>query len=310
MNITLNIVLFCATDRGLNFLLKIHQLFPSAKLIVISFSETQWEPRYLNNIQSATKEFNSKFYLWNDIRNMPEHFWSELSIDIIFVVSWRYMISPTIYKKAKIGSYLFHDSLLPEYRGFSPTVWSIINGKNYTGVTLLEIDEKLDSGDIVDQIKVPIHIDDKISDVMNRVTKTYLNLLEKNIKNIINGEITTVHQDHSIASYTRKRLPSDNLINWDLSTIEIYNFIRALSKPYPGAFTFLNGTRLIIWQAKPVENSTKFIGIPGRLIKIVSGEGVIVCTGKGYIIVNKVQYENQEAQCASLILNSLDISLG
>jgi len=283
---------------------------PEANLIVISFVETPWEPKYLNNIKSETKAFNGRFYLWDDIREMPEAYWSELAIDIIFVVSWRYMIPSTIYNKAKIGSYLFHDSLLPEYRGFSPTVWSIINGKKYTGVTLLEIDQKVDSGDIVDQIKIPIHIDDKISGVMKRVTQTCLDLLEKNINNIINGEINTIHQDHSTATYTQKRLPSDNLIDWKLSTIEVYNFIRALSRPYPGAFTFINKTKLIIWQAKLVESSTEFIGIPGCLMKITPGEGVLVNTGGGYIMVTEVQYENQEPQCASLILNSLNICLG
>jgi len=306
----LNIILFCATDRGLKFLLKVQELMPEANLIVISFVETPWEPKYLNNIKSETKAFNGRFYLWDDIREMPEAYWSELAIDIIFVVSWRYMIPSTIYNKAKIGSYLFHDSLLPEYRGFSPTVWSIINGKKYTGVTLLEIDQKVDSGDIVDQIKIPIHIDDKISGVMKRVTQTCLDLLEKNINNIINGEINTIHQDHSTATYTQKRLPSDNLIDWKLSTIEVYNFIRALSRPYPGAFTFINKTKLIIWQAKLVESSTEFIGIPGCLMKITPGEGVLVNTGGGYIMVTEVQYENQEPQCASLILNSLNICLG
>jgi len=306
----LNIILFCATDRGLIFLLKVQELMPEANLIVISFVETPWEPKYLNNIKSETKAFNGRFYLWDDIREMPEAYWSELAIDIIFVVSWRYMIPSTIYNKAKIGSYLFHDSLLPEYRGFSPTVWSIINGKKYTGVTLLEIDQKVDSGDIVDQIKIPIHIDDKISGVMKRVTQTCLDLLEKNINNIINGEINTIHQDHSTATYTQKRLPSDNLIDWKLSTIEVYNFIRALSRPYPGAFTFINKTKLIIWQAKLVESSTEFIGIPGCLMKITPGEGVLVNTGGGYIMVTEVQYENQEPQCASLILNSLNICLG
>ena len=175
---------------------------------------------------------------------------------------------------------------------------------------MLEIDQKVDSGDIVDQIKIPIHIDDKISGVMKRVTQTCLDLLEKNINNIINGEINTIHQDHSTATYTQKRLPSDNLIDWKLSTIEIYNFIRALSRPYPGAFTFINKTKLIIWQAKLVESSTEFIGIPGCLMKITPGEGVLVNTGGGYIMVNEVQYENQEPQCASLILNSLNICLG
>jgi methionyl-tRNA formyltransferase len=306
----LNIVLFCATDRGLEFLLKIQQLCPSANLIVVSFSETPWEPDYLKNIQSATKELNGRFYLWDDIRNLPEKFWSELTIDIVFVVSWRYMISSAIYDKAKIGSYLFHDSLLPKYRGFSPTVWSIINGKNYTGVTLLEIDQKVDSGDIVDQIKVPIHINDNISDVLKRVTQTYLDLLEKNIRNIIKREIVTIPQDHSMASYTRKRLQSDNLIDWNLSAFEIYNFIRALSKPYPGAFTFINKTKLIIWKAKLVENPTEFIGKPGCIFKITPGEGVIINTGGGYIMLNEVQYENQEPECASLALNNLNICLG
>ena len=135
----MRIAVFCATRRGYRFLEKLRALLPDADLLVFSFREEPWEPPFLDNIRQLTVEYGGDFYeskqvgaaRWADL-------WNETPIDLMFAVSWRYIIPAAVYEQARLGAYVFHDSLLPDYRGFSPTVWAIINGQNHTGVTLLE----------------------------------------------------------------------------------------------------------------------------------------------------------------------------
>ena len=286
-------------------------MLPNALLNVVSFPETPWEPRYSNKIHSLVKNFGGNYYLWEDIRNSNQQFWKNLSIDIIFIVSWRYYIPPEIYTNAKIGAYLFHDSLLPENRGFSPTIWSIINGKSYTGVTLLEVDDQIDSGDIISQARVPFCSNDEIPKILDLVTKQYLKILANNINNLIKGDIIKTPQNHTLATYNPKRTKIDNMINWNHSAKQIYNLIRALTKPYPGAFTYLNKKKIIIWKALVVKDAhSKINNVPGSVIKIIKNKGVVVKTGKGNIIIKVIQVENSGPQNFNDIINNLGIILG
>ena len=308
----MNIFLLCATKRGYKFFKKIHQLVPTAKITVISFQETEWEPKYIDAISSYALECNSDFYLWENIRNKkPELFWNSKTIDLMFLVCWRYILSPKIYKISKLGTFVFHDSLLPKYRGFSPTVWAIINGENYTGVTLFKINKDIDSGEIIDQKKIDISQIDTISEVIDRVTAGYMEILEKNIESLINNTVKKRKQNHAIATYTCKRLPSDNLINWNASSKNIYNLIRAVTKPYSGAYTFFNEKKMIIWEAKLLDEVKNYVGrISGRVVEIIDGEGVVIQTGDGCILLTSVQLGNSNNVKAFKVINKLSITLG
>ena len=134
----MRIALFCATRRGQRFLQKLHELRPEADLLVFSFAEEPWEPPFLDDIRRLTLDCGGQFFeakqvgaaRWADL-------WESTPVDLMLAVSWRYIIPPRVYERARLGAYVFHDSLLPEYRGFSPTVWAMINGEDHTGVTLL-----------------------------------------------------------------------------------------------------------------------------------------------------------------------------
>jgi len=284
---------------------------PNALLTVVSFRETSWEPRYLKEIRSFVKIIGGNFYLWDDIMGINQKFWKNSSIDIIFVVSWRYYLPPEIYRGTKIGSYLFHDSLLPENRGFLPTIWSIINGKSYTGVTLLEIDDQIDSEDIIYQAKVSFDSRDQIPKILDLVAKNYLMILSKNLNNIIKSDITKTPQNHALATYNPKRTLRYNMIDWNFSAKQIYNMARALTKPYPGAFTYLNKNKIIIWKAIIVKkNYINGNNAPGSVIEIIKNKGVAINTAHGYILIKIIQIENDEPQNARIMINNLDIILG
>jgi methionyl-tRNA formyltransferase len=308
----MTIVLLCATRRGYLFLQKITELLPEANLIVFSFREELWEPPFLDNIHKLTLANAAQFFEDRQVGSKRwSQFWESTAVDLMFVVSWRYMIPACVYKRPRLGTFVFHDSLLPAYRGFSPTVWAIINGEDHTGVTLFDIAEEMDSGDIIDQELVPIGPDDTIAIVMERVTQTYLDLLERNIDNLTSGTAARYPQDHSRATYTRKRLPEDNEIDWGLPAEKIYNLVRAVTKPYPGAYTYLNGKKMYIWSANVLKDYDEYIRrIPGRVVKLYIGSGAVVLTGDNPLLIRDVQIEAHPIVCASDALNGVGLTLG
>lgn len=308
----MRIVLLCATRRGYLFLKRLTELLPQAEFVVFSFRETPWEPPFLEDIRQLTLAIGGQFFEGKQVGGRDfRGFWESTSVDLMFAVSWRYMIPADIYLRPSLGTFVFHDSLLPEYRGFSPTVWAIINGEDHTGVTLFEIAEEMDAGDIVDQERVPIGPNETIAVVMERVTQTYLDLLERNLDDLINGTAPRYPQDHSRATYTCKRLPEDNQIDWAASTNSIYNLIRAVSAPYPGAYTYLSGQKMRVWSARQVTNAHRYVGrIPGRVVEVRPGEGSVVLTGDGALLLSEVQMEGGEITCASNLLNSPSHTLG
>jgi methionyl-tRNA formyltransferase len=298
----------CATNRGRLILEKIQELAPRADLTVFSFREEPWEPPFLEDIKTITLNSGGNFF---ESRNVGSQSYADIwgSADIALAVSWRYMIPSDVYNLPRIGTFVFHDSLLPAYRGFSPTVWAMINGEKCTGVTLFKIAQEVDAGDIVDQEEVPIGADEVIADVVDNVTQTYISVLDRNFEKLVTEEFQLQEQDHSKATYTCKRLPQDNLINWHESTNDIYNFIRALSQPYPGAYSFLDGEKLVVWSGKEIQLPEYTGKVPGRVVQVLPGRGTVVLTGDGALLIKTVQRESGEIECAADILNRLNQTL-
>lgn len=303
----LRIVLLCATQRGYRFLRKLIELLPApSELVVFSFREELWEPPFLDDIRQLTLEKGGQFFEARQVGGAAwNQFWASTDIDLMFAVSWRYLIPPRVYQRPRLGTFVFHDSLLPKYRGFAPTVWAMINGEDHTGVTLFEIAEGIDEGPIVDQKCVFIGPDDTIDTVMEHVTQAYLELLGQNLDDLLKGTAKRIPQDHSQATYTCKRLPEDNQIDWAASTNDIYNLIRAVGAPYPGAYTYLSDRKLRIWSAQRVPDAHPYVGrIPGRVVAVRHGEGTIILTADGALMLSQVQLDGGEKVWASEVITS------
>jgi methionyl-tRNA formyltransferase len=305
------IALLCATHRGYRFLQKLLALVPDAELFVFSFREEPWEPPFVDDIRTLAESHGHRFFTARNVGSPRwRSFWETTPLDLMLVVSWRYLIPPEVFRRPRQGTFVWHDSLLPAYRGFSPTVWAILNGEDHTGVTLFEMAEEVDSGDIVDQERVPIGPDDPIRVVMERVTEAYLTLLERNLEALLAGTAPRRPQDPSRATYTCKRLPQDNRIDWKAPTAAVYNLIRAVSAPYPGAYTFLDGRKLIVWAARRLPDAPRYVGrVPGRVVEVRPGEGVVVLTGDGALLLTEVQPEGMPPVCAAEVLQSLSQTL-
>jgi methionyl-tRNA formyltransferase len=287
---------------------KLIALAPDAELTVFSFREEAHEPPFLDDIRALAEQHGAQCFEARKVASKRE-FWDSTAVDLMLVVSWRYLIPADIYRKPARGTFVFHDSPLPAYRGFAPTVWAIINGEDHTGVTLFEIADAVDSGDIVAQRRVEIAPDDTIAEVIDRVTEMYRTVLADKLPALLDGTAMRTPQDEAQATFTCKRLPEDNRIDWTQPTTVIYNLIRAVTAPYPGAFTSLDGRKLIIWRARPIQR--RYIGsVPGRVVEIKPGEGSVVLTGDGALLIADVQLEGEPRVEATAVLTSLAQTLG
>jgi methionyl-tRNA formyltransferase len=306
------IVLACATHRGLRVLERLLELAPDAELLVFSFPEEPYEPPFLDAIRARCRQAGASFH---EARHLGAGAWDTLwettPFDLLLAVSWRYLIPRRVYSQARIGAFVFHDSLLPAYRGFSPTVWAMIHGEDHTGVTLFEMAEEVDAGDVLDQERVPIGPEETIREVLERVTATYLDVLARNLDDLLAGDFRLRPQDPDRATYCCKRLLQDNEIDWGEGTERIHDLIRAVTHPYPGAFTQLNGRRLTVWEARRPDDPPVYRGrIPGRVVEVRPGEGSLVLTGDGVLLLTRVQLEGEEEAAADRVLRRISQTLG
>lgn len=167
-------------------------------------------------------------------------------VDVIFSVNYLFLVEDDVLKHPCQYAINLHGSLLPKYRGRTPHVWAIINGEKETGVTAHLMDSGCDTGDMVAQIKIPIDGGDTGGSILNKFEQVYPDIILDLIENISQGSIYPVKQDHSMAVYFGKRSPEDGCIDWNWQVDRIYNWVRAQSHPYPGAFSYLKQNKIII----------------------------------------------------------------
>lgn len=280
----MRILLLTATARGERFLRELAAIAPDADIEVVTFREEPWEPPFVENLARAAEQEGAAFRL----RRAGEPL-DETPFDLLFAVNWRFFVPESVYSRARLGAWVLHDSLLPRYRGFSPTVWAIVNGEDHTGISLLQMASNIDQGGIVSQQRVEIGPEDTIGSVMEAVTEACLALLRTSFPRLLDG-VSPEPQDESLATWACKRLPEDNRIDWTQPTRRILDLIRGVTRPYPGAWTMLEERRLTIWSATAERPSRAFAGrIPGR---IVSLDPVSVLTGDGVITLLEMQGED------------------
>ena len=210
--------------------------------------------------------------------------------DIIFSFYYRKMISREILNLPRVGAFNLHGSFLPAYRGRCPVNWVIINGEKKTGVTLHYMIDKPDAGDIVGQKAVGIDVSDTAKTLYDKLCGAARDLLDELLPLIKKGQIPRQMQDLNQGSYYGGRRPEDGRIDWKKSADEIYNLIRGVTDPYPGAFAFLdNNEKIIIWWAQPAVMIQA--AIPGKLI--IKDKEVLVQTDKNAIKLIDIEIQGK-----------------
>ncbi len=173
-----------------------------------------------------------------------------LSPEFLFSFYFRKMIPATVLAIPTRGALNMHGSLLPAFRGRSPVNWAILKGAQETGASLHYMTPKPDAGDLVDQEPVPIGPDDDALTVSRRVTEAALTVLSRSWPRLLAGTAPKIPLDLSAGTYFGGRKPEDGLIDWAQSSKDIHNLVRAVAKPWPGAFTDLFGPKVTIWKTR------------------------------------------------------------
>ncbi|QLK88576.1 bifunctional UDP-4-amino-4-deoxy-L-arabinose formyltransferase/UDP-glucuronic acid oxidase ArnA [Arsenophonus endosymbiont of Aphis craccivora] len=220
--------------------------------------------------------------------NINHSLWIEriekMQPDVIFSFYYRHMLSQELLALAPKGAFNLHGSLLPKYRGRVPINWAILHGETETGVTLHKMIAKPDAGDIVAQKKISIDATDTALVLHEKIRQAAEQLLADTLPLIKIGDYSATPQDESKATYFGRRSAEDGLIDWSKSATEVNNLVRAVTEPYPGAFTYLAESKMIVWRARVLEKSHD--KLPGTIIsteplQIACGQGVLeILTGQ------------------------------
>lgn len=220
-----------------------------------------------------------------------------LSPDVGMVVGVSQLIGPEMLAVPQQGFVGMHPTLLPEGRGRAPIPWALIKGLERTGVSLFWCDPQADTGDLLAQEALPIHYEDTAATLGARADAVAARLLVDNLPALAAGKAPRTKQDAARATEWPRRRPEDGRIDWAQTSRQLYNFVRALAHPYPGAFTSCRGRRLFVWSCRESADSRR--GAPGEVLDVLP-HGVLVAVAEGTVLLTRLQWQDEaEADAAA-----------
>lgn len=208
----------------------------------------------------------------------------DLALDELFVIGWSQILGDDLLKATRRGCVGYHPAALPMHRGRAVIPWTILLGLKTIGSTLFRIDAGVDSGPILAQDVFAVAADETARTLMDKHLASLRGLLKQLAPQLPTNPAGRI-QNHEEASYCAKRTPEDGLIDWRRSARDVWTLVRAVGRPYPGAFGYYRDEKITIWSADLVENAPYF-GAAGQ-IQRVSPEGVLVTAGDGRHVLLK-----------------------
>ncbi|PCI46013.1 MAG: hypothetical protein COB51_08135 [Moraxellaceae bacterium] len=302
----INRVLFIGSKQlGLRILNELYLLSPNKLIGVITLNDF----RDTRSVFAKFKDFSRQTEI--DIHVVESQRASEAQIqalrpDLCIVVGWYWLFSDALLDTVPFGFVGLHNSLLPQYRGGSPLVWAIINNEKEVGCSYFSLSREMDAGDIWAQESVSVDINENISDLLEKLEDRSVNALHECYPRLLDGTMTPVTQDHALATYCAQRRPSDGNIDWNKTALEVHNFIRAQSAPYPGAFTYYKDHKLTVWKARCFHRP--YYGIPGQVVHISKSGVSIICGDHQAIILEWVETSGHRAH-ANQIIQTLKVRM-
>jgi methionyl-tRNA formyltransferase len=250
----------------------------------------------------ATAEYSDVLSGWNvplhRVHNINDEqtiqLLSEMNLDLLLVIGWSQILSSAALATARLGAIGAHASLLPHNRGSAPINWAIIRGEKTTGNTLIWLANNVDEGQIIDQIELPISPYDTCETLYQKVAESNQVMLQRVLPKLLAGERPGVPQPPSDEPLLPRRRPADGLLDWHQPAVNVYNFVRALTRPYPGAFSFLDGRCWIIQSAALLPAVSMCSQLPGTVIgpvvsPVAEACGQVVACGSGCMLILEVE---------------------
>lgn len=213
-----------------------------------------------------------------------------LAPDLMFSFYYRHMIDGQLLAQARLGAYNMHGSLLPKYRGRVPINWAILKGETETGATLHEMVEKPDAGAIIDQTAVPILPDDTAFEVFAKVTVAAEQTLWRCLPALLSGNARRFPNPIQEGSYFGARRPADGAIDWHQDGLHVYNLVRAVAPPYPGAFVVVGGLHLVVASARLARHRNPDL-VPGLVVR--DNQILGVCGDGGVLLIRQLTHNGR-----------------
>jgi methionyl-tRNA formyltransferase len=227
-----------------------------------------------------------------------------LKPDLFVVVAFR-ILPPEVFRIPKLGAFNLHASLLPKYRGAAPINWAIIRGEKETGVTTFFLQEKVDTGNIILQARLPIGLDETAGELHDRLAEIGAEIILHTVRMIESGKAVPKLQDETLVSLAPKIFKGHCKIDWTKSAKEIHDLIRGLS-PKPGAYTLHGSTLLKIYQSKIFDNVQR--GEPGEVI--CTDSKLVIKTGGSAVEIIEMQQEGKKKLTAEEFLRGYRVNVG
>jgi len=218
-----------------------------------------------------------------------------LHLDLLVVLGWSQLLSEEVLKLPRVGTVGAHASLLPRGRGRAPVNWALLRGWDKTGNTLMWLAPGVDEGDVIAQREIPLTPFDTCGTVYERVAATNAEMLTWLLDELAAGRVPRTPQPHVDDEPLPGRKPADGLIPWHAPAEDVYALVRAVTRPYPGAFSYLDGARHVVWSAALLPLRSR-LGRPGEVIgPVYSPEeaacGQAVACGEGAVVLLEVEDE-------------------
>lgn len=231
---------------------------------------------------------------------------AQLKPDVIVVIAYGMLLPKWVLDLPRLGCVNLHGSLLPKYRGAAPIQFAVLNGDTETGITLMQMDEGLDTGDMLMTAKIPVTEQDTAGTVFDRLAVVGGEMINAALDDLEAGKLTPVKQDEALASHTTKIRKDMGAIDWTQSAQSLACKIRAFN-PSPGCFGQLNGKRVKLWHAIAVEGGKG--AQPGTVV--ATGEpGLDVATGDGVLRITEIQPESKKRMKAADYCRGYQIKAG
>jgi methionyl-tRNA formyltransferase len=220
-----------------------------------------------------------------------------LKLDLAFVIGWTQIVGAAARQLIPRGLIGAHASLLPHNRGRAPVNWALINGEQETGNTLQWLDDAVDGGDVIDSTRIPITPYDSCQSIYEQVAESNRDMILKVLPKLLDGQRPATPQLPSGEPLLARRRPADGQVDWSAGSAGVYDFVRALTRPYPGAFSRLQGQRWTIWSCALWPNGAGADGPTGLVIGPVVSPveeacGQAVWCGQGAITLLEVEGED------------------
>lgn len=212
--------------------------------------------------------------------------------DVFVVAAFGQILSREILELPRFGCINIHASLLPKYRGASPINWCIINGEKETGVTIMQMNDGVDEGDILTQVTVPIAEDETAESLFGKLSKAGAELLVDTLPKLERGEITPVKQNDAESSHTKMMKKSLGEIDWTKSAVEIERLVRGLNS-WPSAYTYINGKSVKLWRCEVADRDFAGADRAGELLKVTKDTVEVAC-GMGILRICELQLEGKK----------------